>query len=258
MTAIITILLIISAIIFLWPRKKSLTVYQTFPEAWEKILKDKVPFYKGFTEEERKRFKKRVLEFLNQTRITGVETEIDDTIRLFVASSAIIPVFNFEEWEYFNLSEVLVYNGLVETYQIEETDRKNKILGQVRPFQTRHLLLLSKQSLEKAFENMNGKENVGFHEFAHLLDEADGTIDGVPKSFLPNELLQPWTHLMYKELEKMKKGKSDINPYGLTNHAEFFAVVCEYFFENPQKFKSSHPELFEILSRTFKKRNKTL
>ncbi|MCA9421547.1 MAG: zinc-dependent peptidase, partial [Nitrospira sp.] len=43
----------------------------------------------------------------------------------------------------------------------------------------------------------------------------------------------------------------DINPYGLTNEAEFFAVVSEYFFENPVRMKKKHPELYSMLKQIF-------
>ena len=33
--------------------------------------------------------------------------------------------------------------------------------------------------------------------------------------------------------------------------AEFFAVVSEYFFENPAQLKEKHPELYQVLSDTF-------
>jgi len=71
---------------------------------------------------------------------------------------------------------------------------------------------------------------------------------------MPEELIAPWTELMYKELEHIKHGHSDINPYGLTNHAEFFAVVCEYFFEDHDKFKTHHPELYALLTKVFAKK----
>lgn len=231
-------------------KKQKNAIPDIFPEAWDQFLKEKVLFYRKLDDTHKERFKKKTLSFLRNTTITGVELEVTDELRLFVAASAIIPVFNFQGWEYLNLGEVLIYKGLVETRQAEENEQKD-ILGQVRPFQSGHILLLSKESLERGFEAMNGKENVGFHEFSHLIDEADGQIDGLPRALMPEPLLRPWTELMYKEIERIKKGQSDINPYGLTNHAEFFAVVCEYFFENPQKFHHKHPELFAILDKTF-------
>ena len=236
-------------------RKKNSVLKNPFPEEWKKILEDKVSFYRALSPTDKEKFCERVKLFLSKARITGVELVVTDTLKLLVATSAVIPVFAFEEWNYVNLGEILIYNGLVETNQAADAENHNNILGQVRPFQSKHLLLLSKQSLEAGFEKMNGKENVGFHEFAHLIDEADGTIDGVPKALMPEELVKPWTELMYKEIERIKHGKSDINPYGLTNHAEFFAVVCEYFFEDHDRFRTHHQELYDLLTKVFSKKD---
>jgi Mlc titration factor MtfA (ptsG expression regulator) len=52
----------------------------------------------------------------------------------------------------------------------------------------------------------------------------------------------------------MKQGKSDINIYGATNKAEFFAVAAEYFFSSPDRFKENHPELFEMMTKIFHQR----
>lgn len=38
-----------------------------------------------------------------------------------------------------------------------------------------------------------------------------------------------------------------LDKYGATNPAEFFAVVTEYFFEQPQQLRERHPELYEEL-----------
>lgn len=254
MVTAISIILILFVLYSLWPKTPNYMKLKAFPPDWEAILIQKLEFYKRLNDDEKERFKKKLIDFLNKVRITGIETGISDELRILIASSAIIPVFYFENWHYYNLSEVLVYSGLVETYQIEERENKNKILGQVRPFQAKHILLLSKEALEKGFNNPKDRENVGIHEFTHLIDESDGQIDGLPKTLLPPSILQAWSGLMYKEIERIKKGKSDLNPYGITNEAEFFAVVCEYFFENPERFKNKHPELFNILNQAFYKK----
>jgi Mlc titration factor MtfA (ptsG expression regulator) len=53
-------------------------------------------------------------------------------------------------------------------------------------------------------------------------------------------------------MHRIKDGKSDINPYALTNDAEFLAVASEYFFEKPEKFQQMHPELYEQLILIFR------
>ncbi|WP_051313523.1 M90 family metallopeptidase [Sporocytophaga myxococcoides] len=234
-------------------KKKEKILKTPFPESWKEYLTKEISFYRDLDDLQKTRFENKVKLFLSDTRITGVELKITDELRLLAACSAIIPIFYFDEWDYFNLVEILIYNEEVNPNQPNDPERGGTLLGQVRPFQSRHVMLLSMQSLIRGFAYMNGKDNLGFHEFAHLIDETDGSIDGIPKSILPPSLVRPWTDLMYKEIEKIKKGRSDINPYGVTNSAEFFAVVCEYFLENPDKFKIKHPELYSILSTAFKR-----
>jgi len=52
-------------------------------------------------------------------------------------------------------------------------------------------------------------------------------------------------------MHRIESGKSDINPYALTNEAEFFAVAAEYFFEKPEALQHKHPELYAQLSQIF-------
>jgi Mlc titration factor MtfA (ptsG expression regulator) len=54
-----------------------------------------------------------------------------------------------------------------------------------------------------------------------------------------------------KNIETILTGQSDINYYGSSNKAEFFAVTSEYFFNRPELFKESHPELFDLLCLIF-------
>ena len=45
---------------------------------------------------------------------------------------------------------------------------------------------------------------------------------------------------------------ADIDDYGATNPAEFFAVVTEMFFESSRALKQSHPELYGQLARFYR------
>ncbi|GAB2468474.1 hypothetical protein GCM10011375_30160 [Hymenobacter qilianensis] len=259
-------LAIIGGLIFLFyryitrdARVRTEALAEEFPVEWRRILMERVAFYLSLTKNEKQRFEKSVQVFLAQTLITGVQTEVDDTTRVLVAASAIIPVFGFPDWEYGNLSEVLIVpDAWREAHDPnkEMTPLQGQLLGSVRNFQTSHYMHLSKASLEQGFKDSLDKQNVGIHEFAHLLDQADGVIDGVPSMALPPELLQPWAEVMQREIEAIRDGKSDINSYAGTNEAEFFAVVTEYFFEKPEKLQENHPELYQLLSRALRQNPK--
>jgi Mlc titration factor MtfA (ptsG expression regulator) len=79
----------------------------------------------------------------------------------------------------------------------------------------------------------------------------DGTLDGVPEILLERKYVAQWQQLMQLTMEQIRRGESDIDVYGATSAVECFAVVAEYFFESPGQFRSSHPELNEMLQRIF-------
>jgi Mlc titration factor MtfA (ptsG expression regulator) len=116
-----------------------------------------------------------------------------------------------------------------------------------------HMMILSQHELRQAFLNKTGKSNTAIHEFVHLIDKTDGTVDGIPEFILQRQYILPWLQLMQQEIKNILADDSDINPYGATSEAEFFAVVSEYFFERPDLLEEKHPQLFKLLSRIFAK-----
>ena len=53
-------------------------------------------------------------------------------------------------------------------------------------------------------------------------------------------------------MAEIESGDSDIDPYALTNEAEFFAVASEYFFERPGVMMDKHPKLYRMLEKIFR------
>jgi len=222
-----------------------------FPQEWRRILSAKVQFYRRLPTDEQKRFQQTVLQFFKDVRISGVEISIDDTDRLLVAASAVIPLFGFPGWRYHNLNEVLLYEGTFNhDYQTKGEERN--ILGMVGTGAMQRMMILSRSALHAGFENRSSKSNVGIHEFIHLLDKADGATDGIPEVLLEKPFIIPWLKEIHEEIRDIKTNQSDINPYGATNEAEFFSVAGEYFFNQPALFRKKHPELFELLEQVFR------
>ena len=184
-------------------------------------------------------------------RITGIETSADTTDKLLVASSAVIPIFEFSDWKYVNIHEVLLYPSMFnKEFDTNGSDRG--ILGMVGSGYMEGKMILSKQALKHGFKNESDKKNTAIHEFVHLIDKADGTIDGIPSLLLEKQYSIPWIDLINKKIDEIYDGESDINPYGGTNRAEFFSVVSEYFFERPKLLAKNHPDLYNLLKRVFK------
>ncbi|MES2131385.1 MAG: zinc-dependent peptidase [Bacteroidota bacterium] len=221
-----------------------------FQPEWRGILQSKVAFYNALNDDEKGRFEQLVCEFFARTRVTGIDTSIDDTDKVLVAASAVIPVFAFPNWQYAGITEVLIYpNSFNEKFETSGEERQ--ILGMVGTGAMHGTMILSKQALHQGFENHSDKQNTAIHEFVHLIDKLDGAVDGIPEALLDKQYILPWVNLMASEIKKINAGKSDINPYGATNNTEFFAVVSEYFFEQPELLQKKHPELYEMLERIF-------
>ena len=118
----------------------------------------------------------------------------------------------------------------------------------------RNVMIISKWQLRQGFINNSDARNTAIHEFVHLIDKMDGTMDGVPEIILERKYISRWANLMNTTIQQMKNQGSDIDMYGATNPAEFFAVISEYFFERPDLLRANHPELFEMLERIFLRR----
>ena len=245
------ILIIIPFIIFfLFGRRKKQPVL-LMPETSRRLLSEHVDFYNQMDEANKKIFEQRMQLFLSRVRITGVKTTVEDIDRVLIAASAIIPIFGFPNWEYINLNEVLLYPGSFnETFDLEGAERNT--LGVVGTGAYQNIMILSKQGLRAGFDNSKGKDNTAIHEFVHLLDKTDGAVDGIPEFMLSKQYILPWLRLMQTEMQKIMDEHSDINPYGATNQAEFFAVVSEYFFTRPDLLQTEHPELYKLLSTIFR------
>ena len=232
-------------------KKKGVVKVESFSDNWRNILLDKVSFYENLPPEERIRFEEEMRNFLGNVTITGVEMEIDDADRLLVAASAVIPLFGFPELRYRNISEVLLYKGTFNAdHQTEGAERN--ILGKVGSGNMNRLMILSLPALRQGFENEKSKNNLGIHEFVHLIDKADGMTDGIPESLMQKQYVIPWLQLVHQEIDKIKENESDINPYGATSEVEFLSVASEYFFNQPDMFEKKHPELYQLMTKMYR------
>ncbi len=227
-------------------QKKKTGPQKPIPVGYRLVLAEQVPFYQQLNEDKQKEFEDRVQQFLSNVKITGVKTTVEETDRVLVAASAIIPIFNFPGWEYVNLNEVLLYPDSF-NHDFEQEGAERNIVGMVGSGAMHRTMILSQQELRQAFLDKTGKVNTAIHEFVHLVDKTDGSADGMPEFILGQQYLEPWLQLMHREIKNIQENRSDINPYGATSEAEFFAVVSEYFFERPDLLKQKHPELYEIL-----------
>lgn len=216
----------------------------------KQVLEKYVSFYRKLDRSEKEEFVDRLRYFLANTRITAVNTRLENEDLVLIGAAAVIPIFGFKHWEYRNIEEVLVYPEAF-NHDFEQSGGNRNILGMVGNGPMQHVMILSKAELRNGFEFPGNRSNPAVHEFVHLVDKEDGSTDGLPEVFLPPQYAEPWLKMMHKEIEKIREGRSDINPYGATNEAEFLAVAAEYFFSQPKEFEQHHPELYQLMQEAF-------
>lgn len=244
-------LIVVALVVFVFLNKKK--VVNETPAAtlnYKALLEQHIPYYQHLNVDRKLSFEQKVEDFLAGVTIEGVGTTVSDADKVMTAASAVIPIFGFDDWKYRNLTNVILYPDTFDNeFQFEGENRS--ILGMVGSGYMNGQMILSRAALTKGFSKSAGKENTAIHEFVHLLDKSDGATDGVPENLLAHEYVMPWLKMIHQEIHKIEAGRSDINPYAITNEAEFLAVVSEYFFQKPNELKHKHPELYEMLSTMF-------
>lgn len=245
------LLVIILIILFVFqPRRKE---GFELPENYEELLNDYVGFYSILDENGKKKFEDKLKKFSSAIKITGANAQVEDLDKILVGAAAVIPTFYIPDWEYINLKEVLVYPGNFNT-DFEQHGDQRSISGMVGTGDMQNVMILSKWELRQGFVDSISHHNTAIHEFVHLIDKMDGSLDGVPEILLERKYVARWKDLLEQTMNQIRQGQSDINPYGATSPVECFAVISEYFFEQPERFKSKHPELNEMLTRVFIRR----
>jgi Mlc titration factor MtfA (ptsG expression regulator) len=92
----------------------------------------------------------------------------------------VLPLFGFPEWDWHQISEILIYpSRFDEEFQFDE-GADQRTLGMVGSGAMNRLMILSKPGLFSGFRNPRDARNVGMKEFAHLVDKSDGVVDGLP------------------------------------------------------------------------------
>jgi Mlc titration factor MtfA (ptsG expression regulator) len=222
--------LIILIIFFVFQPRRIKTF--AWPENYRDLLNDYVTFYMNLNDEGKKLFEDKFQKFLSGVKITGANAEIEDIDRVLIGAAAVIPVYYISDWEYVNLREILVYPGNFNA-DFDQQGNDRMISGMVGSGAMQNVLIVSKWELRQGFINSNSNRNTAIHEFVHLIDKMDGTLDGIPEILLERKHIAQWRQLLQSTMQNIRQGESDIDIYGATSPVECFAVVSEYFFEQP-------------------------
>jgi Mlc titration factor MtfA (ptsG expression regulator) len=219
-----------------------------------------VPYYRLLSAAEQTELRKLIRVFLSEKRFEGCGgLEITDEIRVTIAAQACVLLLNREHDCYAGLRSILVYpssyrapSKFVDATGVVHEGHESR-LGEAW---MRGAIILSWDDVRRDSHDFQDGRNVTFHEFAHQLDQQDGTFDGAPFLEKPSHY-RSWARVLMKEYQALGDAAESghetlIDQYGATDPAEFFAVITEAFFESPKALKEKHPELYAELQKFFR------
>jgi len=227
---------------------------QALPAAWENVVTQRLPMYQSLPESLQQELQGLIQIFLDEKQFIGCEgLEITNEIRITIAAQACLLLLNRSTQYYPKLETIYVYPHAYVAKSVE-SDGTIVIEGEsVRLGEswTDGPLVLSWDSVIGGARNTRDGHNVVLHEFAHQLDQEDGSADGAP--ILANHnCYRSWATILGKEYEKLchrkkRRQRSILDKYGAANPAEFFAVATEAFFEKPKQMQKHCPDLYQEL-----------
>jgi Mlc titration factor MtfA (ptsG expression regulator) len=217
------------------------------PEEWLACLNRNVPFFPRLPEDLKKEFLRKLKIFVREKTFYGAEgMEITDEVRVVISAAAVRLVLHLDMDYYNDLREIIVY-----PYILKVDDVDAPVLGQATP---EGVVVLSWPAVLHGLRNPRDGLDASIHEFAHILDVADGSFDGTPL-LKATEDYRPWIDVLGKHFEKLRdrgrKQRKVIRGYGALNPAEFLAVATEAFFEKSTQMKKHTPDLYEELHRFY-------
>ena len=240
---------------YLLERKRQAIRARPFPAAWRTILKRRVPFFRALPADLQLELKRHIQVFLAEKAVIGCDgLEITDEIRVTIAAQACLLILNRPTNYYPGLTQILVYPRPFVAPRGHTDDagvahHGHQVLSG-ESWSQGQVILSWQDTLDGAATPHDG-QNVVIHEFAHQLDQATGSANGAP-ALARRANYERWSAVLGAEFETLqartaRREDTLFDDYGATDPAEFFAVISEVFFEQPQRMATEHPALYQEL-----------
>lgn len=249
-------------------REAAALARRPIPDAlWRRTLK-RFPFLPAQGSQDEQALRRMSSLFLDRKEFTGAQgLSVTDDMALAIAAQACLPVLHLGLQRYDSFIGIVVQPGAVRTRRSHMDDQgivheyEDELSGEAVPGGP---VMLSWRDVRSAGPKAQAAYNVVIHEFAHVLDLADGVADGVP--LLPPTLSpKAWQWTLQQEFEafcervdvledatdEIHATGTALDPYGATAIDEFFAVATEAFFVAPQPMQREHPALYALFTRFY-------
>src|SRR5213594_4506902 len=228
------------------------------PDTWDGIVEHNVPLARGLSSDERERLLRLVQVFLTEKHFEGCGgLVVTEEMRVTIAAEACLLLLHLEGPCYPTLRTVLIYPHAF-VPKLARAPQTGEIVMPAGPLSGQSwrngVVVLAWDDVVNGARDVADGHNVVLHEFAHQLDQEDGTPDGMP--VLVSGALRTWARVLSEEYERLRDDAVAMRPsaldaYGATDKAEFFAVATETFFERPARLVREHAGLYAELKRFY-------
>ena len=234
-------------------KRKRLLSTRLTPEQREVVAR-LVPIVRRMPEPLRLKLEGKMHLFLDQVTLRAKNgLELTEEMQLSIAAQACLPVVNSPVW-YDTLRNVLIYPTTFfaqrdkhEGHVVQEHDMH--MLGE--SWDRGPVVLSWESALQGGLDDKDG-HNVVIHEFAHQLDSLTGHTNGIPVLRKGQDYVgweKAMLHAYHDHVTRLENGQATlIDPYGATNHQEFFAEAIVTFFEKARSMRREEPALYAQLS----------
>ena len=236
-------------------RKRKQFLNQAWPEKWSLHFNRNVRLTWRMDDSERLELQQRMKVFVNEKNWEGCHgLEITDEIKVTIAAQACLMLLGVEDFYFGNVKSILVFPQAFRR-QTKSGWIMDETVHAGEAWQGGPIVLSWKDALQGG-RNEDDGQNLVVHEFAHALDGLDGEMGGSVQ-FETAADREDWPALIEREFLDLCQAKQQgrrtlLDHYGATNHAEFFAVASETFFEQPRQLRTEHSELFRLLKAYYR------
>lgn len=245
----------------IFSRYRTLRILRQHPIAdsdWFAVTR-RISLLKSLSANEKARLRELSTLFLHAKDFTGVQgLEITEEIRITVAAQACLEILELGLDVYDGWVEIVVYPEAFRV-QRQTADEFGIVHEQATTLSGESWgqgpVILSWDDVRRDSFTPQPGRNVVIHEFAHKLDMLNGRANGMPP-LPPGMSSDAWATALGEAYARLQQRLEDdrrpvIDPYAATNPAEFFAVVCEYFFTDPHTLRTQCVAVYDQLRAYF-------